>query len=200
MNLSLNKETWATIVGGVLLVMSVVAVLALLYQFFPTLKEAKKLHDEAMAIADSIGPGSCMPEFTLATLSGQTVSSKELLGKIVVLNFWATWCGPCRQELPILQHIESSISRDDVLFYAINTEGKPETVRNFIDDTTLSLPVLMDEEGQVAEKFGVISIPRTFVIDKTGKVRFVHRGFSNSLGLRLKAELEELFFDEQIHE
>ncbi|MCX7921140.1 MAG: TlpA family protein disulfide reductase [Clostridia bacterium] len=125
--------------------------------------------DEPIPITQNIAA----PDFTLANLNGETVSLSDYKGKVVFLNFWATWCGPCRSEIPDLDEASKELEKgDSAVFLAINlTDGVRETenvVKNFVQDNKLSFNVLLDHETRIAELYGVESIPTTFVINKDG--------------------------------
>ena len=126
------------------------------------------------------------PEFELQTLDSLVVKSSDLRGKVVVLDFWATWCGPCLKQFPELQQLYDKFAQDPrVVFLAVNTSwGKetPEKARQFIESNGYTFPVAFDTGGQVAAKFGVRSIPHTVVIDTQGVIRLRHVGFVESTG------------------
>jgi len=112
-------------------------------------------------------------DFILKDLNGNSVSLSDYSGKIVVLNFWASWCPPCRQEMPDLDEFDRELRMgDDVVFFAINlTDGQRETaadVRQFINDNGYGFTVLLDEQGLLADRYNINSIPQTFVLDRNG--------------------------------
>lgn len=120
-----------------------------------------------------IGPnvGNRAPDFTLQTVDGKEVSLKSLRGKKVVINFWATWCGPCVGELPYFQDITRTWKENELVILAINLEENVSTVRNFLAGERFTFPVLLDTEGAVGKRYNVSSIPRTFFIDRDGIIR-----------------------------
>jgi peroxiredoxin len=122
------------------------------------------------------------PAFALKDLAGNTVSLENLKGKVVVLDFWATWCGPCKASFPGMQDaVNKFASSDEVVFLFVDTweraEDKAKNAKDFIESKGYSFHVLLDEENKVVEDFGVSGIPTKFIIDKNGNIRFKSVGF-----------------------
>ncbi len=120
----------------------------------------------------SLETGDPAPEFELPSLDGATVSSQSLLGRPVVLNFWATWCVPCRSEIPVLQSLEAAGVQ--VVAIAIDDEGE-ELVRPFVEQYRPGYTVLLGN-GEIFRRFGGSSIPYTLVLDGTQEIVAIHRG------------------------
>jgi len=125
------------------------------------------------------------PDFTLKNLSGETVSLSALKGKVVVLDFWATWCNPCVSSFPGMQRAVDIYANDpDVVFLFINTwervKDKEENARKFISEKKYSFNVLLDLDSKVITSYKVRGIPTKFIIDKEGKTRFVSVGYSGN--------------------
>lgn len=111
------------------------------------------------------------PDFSLLDLHGRKVGLKQFRGKIVLLNFWATWCGPCKEEMPFLQVLHQQFKEKDfvLLTVSVDYEGvKP--VQEFINKQRYTFPVLLDPQCEVLDLFEVKGIPTTFIIDKKGKM------------------------------
>ncbi len=124
--------------------------------------------------------GNLAPDFQLQNLDGQTASLGDLRGEPVLINFWATWCPPCRDEMPYLQQIYEEWSGKGLMLLAIDIGESPALVKEFLDEHNLSMPVLLDTESSVAEKYNIIAIPTTLFIDKDGIIREKRIGaFSN---------------------
>jgi peroxiredoxin len=122
---------------------------------------------------DSKAPtgSSQAPEFQLNTLDGQTVRLSDFRGDVVLLNFWATWCGPCAVEMPYLQQVYEEWQGKGLVLLAVNIGDSADKVAAFMQDNGLSVPVLLDSDGTVATQYGIAGIPRTFLIDQDGIVR-----------------------------
>jgi len=113
------------------------------------------------------------PDFTLKTLDGKSVSLSDYRGKVVFLNFWASWCPPCRQEMPSMERLNEVFGKKDFVILAVNVEKGPDTVRAFLKDYPYTFAVLLDPEATAQEVFGVYRFPESFLIDKSGRI--VHK-------------------------
>jgi len=134
-------------------------------------------------------PAGPAPDGTLQLLDGSAVPLSGFTGqKVVVLDFWASWCGPCRKGLPMVQAVSDYFTGRDVVFYAVNLREDIDKVKPFFDGAGLSLPVALDD-GTLSEAFGVTGIPHTVVIGKDGNIKSVHTGFSPDLDVLLTAEI-----------
>ena len=102
--------------------------------------------------------------------AGQTQSLKQLKGKVVFLNFWATWCGPCREEMPSMETLYSRYSEKGLEILAVNCGEEQRDVLAFIKTNKFSFPALMDADGKVSNAYGIRAIPTTFIIDRDGNI------------------------------
>ena len=117
------------------------------------------------------------PEFTLPARSGGTLSLEELKGQVVMINFWATWCGPCRQEMPLLEQIQQKYEPLGFTVVGINVEPDSAAAQTWLKGVGVTFPILFDRENKVAASFGVDGMPSTVFVDRNGAVRYVHRGY-----------------------
>ncbi|MGB2993900.1 MAG: redoxin domain-containing protein [Paenisporosarcina sp.] len=118
--------------------------------------------------------GDMAPDFTLTTLDGKKVQLSDLKGKKIIVNFWATWCPPCKAEMPHMQNYYEDFAKDEnVEILAVNlTNGdKVESVQNFVEDYGLTFPIPMDVEGKVGETYQAITIPTSYMIDTKGRIQ-----------------------------
>jgi thiol-disulfide isomerase/thioredoxin len=137
--------------------------------------------------------GKVAPPFTLEDLDGKPVELARHLGKeVVILDFWATWCGPCIAAMPEVKATADKFADGGVALYFVNLQEDAETIRAFLEEQKLDVPVALDIEGGVAAEYGVTGIPQTVIIGKDSKVQVVHVGFSNKLQQQLTAEIEDL--------
>ncbi len=113
--------------------------------------------------------GEPAPDFTLETPSGELVSLSDYRGQVVVLNFWATWCAPCREEMPEFQALwEEREAVGDLTLLAVNVQESSGSVTDFVDEFALTFPVVLDSEGEVLDEYGLPGLPGTFFIDAAG--------------------------------
>lgn len=123
-----------------------------------------------------------VPAFEGTDLQGRTWRLADLRGKAVLINFWASWCEPCRAELPSLQKLAQSHGPDKVLVLTVNFKESALTVQRFAQRNALTLPVLLDPQGMLARQWGVSVFPSTILIDAKGRVQGVLRGELDWLG------------------
>ena len=130
---------------------------------------------EGVNLPVSASIGSAAPDFELQNLKDETFSLSEMRGKIVVLNFWATWCEPCKFEMPYFEKLHKA-GRSDLEIWGVNFDEPPKQVENFIEEYDLSFTILLDPGGKVQDLFRVRGYPTTYVVDQDGVIRFHHIG------------------------
>lgn len=135
--------------------------------------------------------GKPAPDFQLPNLEEQPISLSDFRGKPVLLNFWATWCGPCVFEMPFIQGIFEESSDTGLVILAVNIGETPSTVRDFIQAGNFSFPVLLDTSQDVALEYNVRGIPTTFLIDKDGIIQAIKVGAFSSM-LEIKRSLSKI--------
>ena len=117
------------------------------------------------------------PPFSLASRSGADVSLAQYKGQVVMLNFWASWCGPCRQEMPLLESIYRKYNRMGFVLLGVNVEPDSQAANDWLKQTPVSFPILYDKDSRVSKLYDVAGMPSTVIIDRSGKLRVLHRGY-----------------------
>ena len=110
-------------------------------------------------------------DFNLMDLTGRSRSLSAFNGQVVFLNFWATWCGPCRAEIPSMERLYTALKDEGFTIVAVNSQEPLEQVSAFVEETGMSFPVLLDSTGRVGAAYGVRAIPTTYIIDAQGAIR-----------------------------
>ncbi len=133
--------------------------------------------------------------------SGKVHDLAKDRGNVVLLDVWATWCEPCRMALPIYERLLKQYAKRGFKVYAINVDEDQDDIGPFIKLTKLSLPVLLDRDGEIAEtRLGVRVMPTSFVLDRQGRIRHVHEGFSPNFLLKYQVEIEALLAEKALVE
>ena len=120
--------------------------------------------------------GDIAPDFSGRAIDGQTVSTSDLDGKLIVVNVFASWCGPCRVETPHLVEVYNALDRDEIEFVGLNLQETPEAIQTFKDEFSIEYPLLLNEGGEITEVYRPIGLPTTWFIDQEGIVRFTFSG------------------------
>lgn len=121
-------------------------------------------------------PGTLARDFTATLLNGSTLSLADLKGQPLVLNFWATWCDPCRQEMPLIENIYTNQTGGKVAVLAINYGEEPDVVTGFVNEGHYTFPIAIDLDLALVRAYLVQGIPTTYFIDRNGIIRQVHIG------------------------
>lgn len=115
--------------------------------------------------------GRLAPDFTLVDRKGKTWTLSELKGQVVFINFWATWCPPCREEMPSMQRLYTMLPGEKFKMLAILNKDDPRLADSFAGQFGISMPILDDQNNQVGPKYGLTGVPETFIVDKRGILR-----------------------------
>lgn len=121
--------------------------------------------------------GGEAPDFTLDSREGNAVSLAALRGQVVLVNFWANWCAPCRQEMPLLDALYRRYEPMGFTLLGINVEPDSRLSERFLRDTPVTFPILFDTTEQVSKLYSVAAMPSTVIIDRKGVVRYIHHGY-----------------------
>ncbi len=121
--------------------------------------------------------GELAPQFELRNVDGTVVQLSDFRGKVVWINFWATWCGPCRRELPDIARLAAEFGDDDLVVLAVNQEQSATVARDFWEELGLDLPILLDSSREVSDQYRLRGLPDNFFIDKEGVLQDFQLGF-----------------------
>ena len=131
----------------------------------------------ATSLASSGLTGQPAPDFALKSSSGENLRLSEYRGDVVMVNFWATWCGPCRQEMPLLDELYTRYQRVGFSLLGVNIDDNSSKAMNMVSELGVSFPVLFDARKDVSRLYEVEAMPVTVLIDREGMVRYVHHGY-----------------------
>lgn len=132
------------------------------------------------------------PDFTLKSLSGENLNLIEQRGNITVINFWASWCGPCRKEMPILQNFHNKYNDLGVQVWGVNVEQENQAGRDFISKVKVDFPILFDEKNTLSALYQVDAMPTTVIVDRSGQVRYVFRGYKDGYEKKYAKAIKKL--------
>ncbi len=146
-----------------------------IFSIFFVQREATEHYAEALKQGKELGLSlpkepRLAPEFRLPDLSGKQVSLADQRGKIVFLNFWATWCPPCRAEMPAMERLFQRMQNRDFVMLAIDFQESQQQAQKFMDEFQFTFPVLLDTDGTVGTTYGVMGLPTTYILDREGRI------------------------------
>jgi thiol-disulfide isomerase/thioredoxin len=139
----------------------------------------------------AVEEGAKAPSFSGKRLgSSGTLSLDSYRGKVVLVDFWASWCAPCLVSLPLYEELRQELSPDDFQVLAINLDKEPDKALRFLEERGVGFPSVADPNGRIPESFGLETMPTSYLIDRTGHIRHVHEGFRRGDidALRVKAK------------
>lgn len=188
-NTSVGSVGMGRVVAGILVAVS----LAVLARTALNLSEMHVPPALELPSVETLATDDMAPEFALATVGGDSLSLASLRGQVVLLDFWATWCGPCRIEMPVLQDLyEEQFAGRDVEIVAVSTDVSPHPiVDNFVERYGLTFPVLVNGLA-VQAQYRVTGLPTLFIIDQAGTIRHVHVGYRPGAEQALVEQVEVL--------
>jgi peroxiredoxin len=120
--------------------------------------------------------GKAAPDFALFSHEGQEISLSDYQGQVILINWWATWCPPCKAEMPAINAFYETHQANGFVVLAVNSQEGASTVKDFIQDNGFTFPVLLDSQGQVMDRFHVRALPTSFIIDRHGVIQHIQTG------------------------
>lgn len=131
-------------------------------------------------------------DFTLKVRSGGNIRLAELRGQVVLLNFWASWCGPCRQEMPLLNSLYQRYETAGFTLLGVNVESEPSAAEKVLKEIPVNYPILFDSDSHVSELYEVSAMPSSVLIDCDGRVQYVHRGYKPGDEQLIRKQIKKL--------
>jgi len=132
------------------------------------------------------------PDFTLKSRSGENIKLSELRGEVVMINFWASWCGPCRQEMPALNELYQRYNPMGFTILGVNVEQDPGKAEALLREIPVDFPVLFDTDNRVTELYKVVAMPSTVLVDRNGQVRYIHKGYKPGYEQKYQEQVRSL--------
>ncbi len=146
----------------------------------------------ASSLASSGLAGQPAPDFALKSSSGENLRLSEYRGNVVMINFWATWCGPCRQEMPLLDDLYNRYQRVGFSLLGVNIDDDSRRAMRMVEELGVSFPVLFDADKEVSKLYQVEAMPVTVLLDREGTVRHVHHGYKPGYEEQYLTEIRSL--------
>ena len=144
------------------------------------------------AVAKVLAIGTVAPDFTLHSSLGKNLKLSEYRGQVVMVNFWATWCAPCRQEMPELNRLYEKYQRVGFVLLGVNIDDNPKAAQELGKQLGVRFPVLFDSAKQVSGRYDIDAMPSTLLIDRSGTVRYLHRGYRRGVEKEYEEKIREL--------
>ena len=144
------------------------------------------------AAATPLAPSTPAPDFTLRTADGRNLRLQEQRGQVVMVNFWATWCGPCRQEMPHLNKLYEKYRSSGFVLLGVNVDDDTTQAAGVASKLGVTFPVLPDADKRVSRQYDLSAMPSTVLIDRDGRVRYLHRGYQNGFENTYDRQIREL--------
>jgi peroxiredoxin len=146
----------------------------------------------ACAEANAANEPPMAPDFTLKSREGVNIKLSELRGQVVMVNFWASWCGPCRQEMPLLQQLYDRYQSLGFSLLGVNVDEDKAAADKMLSDIPVSFTILYDNRSQVSKEYQVKAMPSTFMVDRDGRIRYLHKGYKPGYENDYQEQIREL--------
>jgi thiol-disulfide isomerase/thioredoxin len=147
----------------------------------------------SVSLADAVlAPGQPAPDLHLRSADGKAVSLAELKGKPILIDFWASWCPPCRTSIPALDGLYREFHDKGLEVFAINVDERRKDADAFLAGARYTMPIVFDSAGETPRVAGVYGMPTSFLVDRNGMIRFVHRGYSEKVLDSYRSEIAQL--------
>ena len=146
----------------------------------------------AAPVAGALAPGENPPAIGLADQHGNVVDLTKLRGKVVLIDFWASWCGPCKQEMPVLEALHKKYAKRGLVIVGVNIDNQKKKMANFLEANPVTFRHVRDEKLRVASAYEPPTMPSSYFIGRDGKVRFVHAGFQKKDAAKFEAQIQAL--------
>ncbi len=146
----------------------------------------------APSIAQALVPGDKPPPIGLPDQAGNSVDLSKLEGKVVLVDFWASWCGPCKQEMPVLEALHKKYESEGLVIVGVNIDNNDKKMNNFLKATPVTFRRVRDKKLQVVSRYEPSTMPSSYFIGRDGKIRHVHVGFRKNDAGKLEARVKEL--------
>ncbi len=142
--------------------------------------------------ATAVAPATAAPDFTLRTMDGRNLRLQEMRGQVVLVNFWATWCGPCRQEMPHLNKLYDKYRASGFVLLGVNVDEDPRMAAGIAQKLGVKFPVLLDTDKRVSKLYALETMPSTVLIDRDGRIQYLHRGYVTGYEDTYEKQIREL--------
>ena len=145
--------------------------------------------------AGAVEAGQPAPEIRLDDLSGRPVALSDFRGKVVLVDFFASWCAPCREELPVLEKLSTKYRKRGLVVLGVNIDNDVKAARKFLKEVPVSFVVVHDAAKKAAKLYAPPTMPSSYIIDRKGRIHRVHKGFRPSDGAAIEAELKKMLMN-----
>jgi cytochrome c biogenesis protein CcmG/thiol:disulfide interchange protein DsbE len=143
-------------------------------------------------LAVALDVGDAPPDVAMTTLAGKPISLASLRGKVALIDFWASWCAPCKEEMPFLESLHKKHGSSGLVIVGVSVDSDRGKADRFIRDLKVTFPIVHDEKHAVADQYEPPRMPTSFILDREGKVRFVHAGYHKDDAAKIAREVAQL--------